>query len=135
KTHIASNTVLAWTSAPHVVKFGINVPDISRRGLNDYTNFDGTYTFSTLQDYLQRRPFSLVRQQGEGHIIFVEKVIGGFVQDEFRVRPNLSLTAGLRYDWQNYFDDYNNFSPRLAVAFAPGQSRNTVLRCVAGRFY
>jgi hypothetical protein len=41
----------------------------------------------------------------------------------------------LRYDWQNYFHDNNNVSPRLAFAFAPGKARNTVIRGGAGFFY
>src|SRR6266567_1999966 len=135
ENHVAFNEVLSWTRGKHVVKTGINVPDISRRGLDDYTNFEGTYSFSTLQDYLNRRPFSFVRQQGEGHLVFLEKVIGGFVQDEFKVNSNLSISAGVRYDWQNYFHDNNNFSPRVGLAFAPGKSRNTVIRGGAGFFF
>src|SRR5262249_47713781 len=116
ENHVAFNEILSWTSGKHFIKTGINVPDISRRGLDDYTNFGGTYSFSTLQDYLNHHPFSLVRQQGEGHLVFLEKVIGGFIQDEFKLRPNLTISAGLRYDWQNYFHDNNNFSPRLGFA-------------------
>jgi hypothetical protein len=135
ENHVSFNEVLTWSSGKHQIKTGINVPDISRRGLNDYTNFGGTYSFATLQDYLENRPYSFVQQQGEAHVVFWEKVIGGFVQDDIRLRPGLSLSAGLRYDWQNYFHDNNNFSPRLSFAFAPGQSRKTVLRGGAGFFY
>jgi hypothetical protein len=135
ENHVAFNEILSWTTGKHFIKTGINVPDISRRGLDDYTNFEGTYSFSTLRDYMNHRPFSFIRQQGEGHLVFLEKVIGGFVQDEFRVRPNFSISAGLRYDWQNYFHDNNNFSPRLAFAFAPGKTRTTVIRGGAGFFY
>jgi hypothetical protein len=135
ENHIAFNDFLTWTHGGHTIKFGINVPDISRRGLDDDTSFRGTYSFSTIQDYLRNRPFSLLLQQGEGHVVFLEKVVGGFIQDEFRVRSNLQITSGLRYDWQNYFHDNNNFSPRLSFAFAPGQGRKTVLRGGAGLFH
>ncbi|MGH7488226.1 MAG: TonB-dependent receptor domain-containing protein, partial [bacterium] len=91
--------------------------------------------FSTLQDYELRRPYSFIQQQGDGHIIFVEVVAGGFVQDDYRLRPNLTLSMGLRYDWQNYFHDNNNVSPRLALAYSPGKSRKTVLRAGGGIFY
>ncbi len=51
------------------------------------------------------------------------------------MRPGLSVAAGLRYDWQNYFGDGNNAAPRLALAWAPGRSRRTVLRTGAGFFF
>lgn len=135
ENHVTFNEVVSYSARNHTFRAGVNIPDISRRGLSDYTNFGGTYTFSTLQDYQQRRPFSLVQQQGQGHVVFWEKVIGGFVQEEFRLRPNLQVTAGLRYDWQNYFPDNNNFSPRLSIAYAPGKDRKTVIRTGAGLFY
>ena len=111
------------------------MPDISRRGLDDRTNSLGTYTFSSLADYGARSPFSLVRQSGDGHVVFVEKVLGGFIQDEVKVRPNLQLTAGLRYDWQSYFHDANNLAPRVSFAYAPDEQRHTVVRGGAGVFY
>jgi outer membrane receptor protein involved in Fe transport len=135
ENHFTFTEVLSYSAGKHSIRTGINVPDISRRGLDDYTTFGGTYTFATLQDYLQHRPFSLVQQQGEGHLFFWEKVVGGFIQDEFRLRPNLQLTGGLRYDWQNYFHDNNNFSPRFSFAYAPGKQRRTVIRGGAGMFY
>ncbi len=66
----------------------------------------------------------------------VEKNLAGFVQDEVHLLPNLTLTAGLRYYWQNYFNEKpHNFAPRLAYAWAPGKSRKTVLRGGVGMFY
>jgi hypothetical protein len=135
ENHIAFNEIVVWSGKKHTVRFGINVPDISRRGLDDNTNAGGTYTFSSLADYIAQRPFSLVRQSGNGRVVFVEKVLGGFVQDEFKARPNLEISVGLRYDWQNYFHDNNNFGPRVSFAYAPGKGRQTVIRGGAGMFY
>jgi outer membrane receptor protein involved in Fe transport len=61
-----------------------------------------------------------------------QKEVGGFVQDQIRLRSNLQLTLGVRWDWQNYLHDANNFAPRASIAYAFGEKRNTVLRAGGG---
>ena len=133
--HAQLMEVLSYSTGKHLIKGGINVPDLSRRGFDNNINSAGTFYFSTLADYAQGRPFSFVQQQGNGHIVFLEKAIGLFAQDEYHPRKNLMLSFGLRYDWQNYFHDNNNFAPRFSFAYAPGNSQKTVLRGGAGIFY
>jgi outer membrane receptor protein involved in Fe transport len=112
------------------------VPDWSRRAIDDFSNHLGTYYFSNLQDYELGKPYSLLLQRGQGRFVFLEKNLAGFVQDEWRLRPNLTLTAGVRYYWQNYFfDKPHNVAPRLSYAWAPQNSRKTVFRGGAGMFY
>ncbi|HEY7180943.1 MAG TPA: TonB-dependent receptor, partial [Blastocatellia bacterium] len=135
ENHVQFNDVLSWTQGKHFVRAGLNVPDISRRGFSNETNFGGTFTFATLQDYLNNRPFLFAINQGDGHLAFWQKEFGLFAQDQVLVRPNLSIAAGLRYDKQNFLGDWNNFSPRLSFAYAPGKQRKTVLRGGAGIFY
>ncbi|HKR02257.1 MAG TPA: carboxypeptidase regulatory-like domain-containing protein, partial [Pyrinomonadaceae bacterium] len=45
---------------------------------------------------------------------------GGFFQDEWRLRPNLTLTLGLRYENQTNISSGLNFAPRIFFAWAPG---------------
>jgi outer membrane receptor protein involved in Fe transport len=127
--------IVSWTRGKHTFRSGINIPDLSRRGLDDNTNSAGTFSFSSLQDYIGGHPFSFEQQRGNGHVVFWERVVGGFFQDEYQLRRNLQVTAGLRYDWQSYFYDNNNFGPRLSLAYAPKGSRKTVIRAGAGVFY
>ena len=68
------------------------------------------------------RPYSAILQRGDPRIVFIEKNIGWFFQDEWQLRSNLSLAAGVRYDWQNNFGDGNNLAPRLSIAYAPGKA-------------
>jgi hypothetical protein len=135
ENHLILDDIWSWTHGRHTLRSGFNIPDISRRGLDDNTNSTGTFSFSSLQDYLNGQPFSFVQQSGNGHVVFWEKLFGTFFQDEYQVRPNLQITGGLRYDWQNYFHDTNNVGPRLSFAYAPGTSRKTVIRGGGGFFY
>lgn len=135
ENHVQFNDFLSWTQGKHFVRTGLNVPDISRRGFSDQTNFGGTFTFATLEDYLNNRPFLFSINQGDGHLAFWQKEFGLFIQDQVLVRPNLSLAAGVRYDKQNFLSDRNNFAPRLSFAYAPGKQHKTVLRGGGGIFY
>jgi hypothetical protein len=132
--HFTLTDSVTWSSGRHVIKTGLNIPDWSRRRYDDNMNIGGTFYYSGLSDY-PGRPFSFIQQVGNGHVAFLEKQVGGFVQDEIRIRPNVSLALGLRYDWQNYVHDMNNFAPRASFAFAPTRSGTTVIRGGAGMFY
>jgi hypothetical protein len=63
----------------------------------------------------------------------------GFVQDDWRVRPNFTLSLGLRYETQTNVSDWTNFAPRLSLAWAPGarggRQGKTVIRGGFGIFY
>ena len=134
--HFDGNDTVMYSSRRHTLRFGIDVPDISRRGRDDFTNQIGTYTFATNSDFVAGRAQTAVIQRGQGHLVFLEKVLGAFIEDDIRVEPGLSLSLGLRYYWQSYFhDDPNNFAPRLAFAWAPGRQGKTVFRGGAGVFY
>ena len=65
--------------------------------------------------------------------------MGVFGGDEWRVRPNLTVNLGLRYEAQTNMHDWRDIAPRLAFAWAPGaggQKRaKTVLRAGFGIFY
>jgi outer membrane receptor protein involved in Fe transport len=132
--HFTLNETLAWSSGRHVVKGGFSVPDWSRRGFDDRSNFGGTFSFSTLQDYVAGRPYSFVQQRGDGRLAFMHEIAGAFVQDQIGVRRNLSVSLGLRYDWQNFFGDSNNLVPRASFAYAPGSKPGTVIRGGIGVF-
>jgi len=135
EVHTSITWLLTQTAGRHTLTYGFNVPDWSRRGFHDRSNVEGTFYFASLADYGNGRPFSAVVQRGEARTVFVEKNLGAFLQDEWQVKPSLSVAAGLRFDWQNYFGDTNNWSPRLALAYSPGRSRSTVIRVGVGFFY
>ena len=61
---------------------------------------------------------------------------GGFAQDDWKVRPNFTLSLGLRYETQNNIDSNLNIAPRVGFAWSPGgQQSKTVIRGGYGVFY
>ncbi len=125
--HFDGTDIVSYASGKHAVSFGIDVPDISRRGYDDFTNMLGAYTFGSLAAYEASQASTFLQQRGNGHVTFLEKVLGAFIEDNIRVNSNLSMSVGVRYYWQNYFhDEPHNIAPRLAFAYAPSKNSKTV---------
>jgi hypothetical protein len=134
--HFDGTDIVTYTSGKHEIKFGIDVPDISRRAYDDWTNQLGTYSFPDLAACNAAQPFSYLVQSGEGHVNFLEATFAGIFEDNFRPAQNLSLSLGVRYYWQNYFHDIPwNFAPRTSFAWAPKAKGRTVIRGGAGFFF
>ncbi|HEY0048532.1 MAG TPA: TonB-dependent receptor [Pyrinomonadaceae bacterium] len=109
-------------------------------------NFAGTFTFTTLEQYRDTilnlpgaSPSQFSIAGGNPQAGVAQTDLGLFFQDDWRVRPDLTLSFGLRYENQNNISSNLNFAPRFGFAYAPGASGQnkpkTVFRGGFGIFY
>ena len=94
-------------------------------------------------------PFEQIRQLGGGATQFSINTgnpliagsqfdLGLFAGDEWRVRPNVTLSLGLRYEGQSNIHDWRDWAPRVGLAWAPGSGKSrskSVIRAGLGMFY
>lgn len=102
---------------------------------NASNNYLGTYTFANLDTYLAGQPESYTIRTGDPNIRYGYMQAGMYVQDDIRVRKNLTLSPGVRYELQTHLSDYDGFGPRFGVTWSPGKSGKTTIRGSAGIFY
>jgi hypothetical protein len=117
----------------HTWRVGTQI-DASDWHSDDQSNYLGTYTFESLAAYDAGRPRSYTRRIGDPNIDYTYFQGAFYAQDDFRIRRNLTLSGGLRYEAQNHVEDFDNLMPRLGVTWAPGTAGTTTLRASWGIF-
>ena len=145
----------SMTFGKHALTYGGRVRNISQ-SVNTTSGYNGTFTFMGIDSYsiyAQGLAQSLTPAQiiaaGGGASQF--SIIAGsplasasridyalYAEDTWRVRPNISLTGGLRFEGQNHINDHFDIAPRVGFAWGIGGGGNapkTVLRAGAGIFY
>jgi len=149
------------TKGTHLIKFGFAFErmQMNNRILPD----NGNFSFGSLQSFLTNQPTSFNgappnNVSGHGDR---QTLLGGYLQDDWRVRHNLTLNLGLRYEMVTvptevenkisnlvtftsptpklgspYFNNptLRNFEPRVGVAWDPSGSGKTSVRAAFGIF-
>jgi hypothetical protein len=166
------NDVFSVSRGRHTIKAGVDVNAVHELLINLFQG-GGVYTYSgagnfsnwaadvegvNLGDGLTGRHFTSFVQvtdpvTGVGKDDFYDNDVAGFVEDTWKVKPNVTLNLGVRYDIQlipapprpntstplttlytsTINIDKNNFAPRVGVAWAMG--KGSVLRAGYGIFY
>lgn len=131
------------TGASHTTKFGVryrwaHISDIAP------SNFGGSFVFTTLDQYRNTllntaTPAQLIIAGGNPFAEVRQWDVGPFVQDDWKLRPNFTVSGGLRYQYQTNIKSKLMFAPRASFAWTPwfdpsGQPK-TVIRGGAGIFY
>ena len=130
------------------------------------SNFNGTFTFGARQfqgqtiNGLEAYQITQAGLAAGDTLAFIEQQLGGgpsqfgitsgiplaslnqfdvglFVQDDWRIRPNLTLSGGLRFESQDNISDHADVAPRVALAWGLGKGAapKTVVRAGWGVFY
>jgi hypothetical protein len=102
---------------------------------DDSFNYLGTYTFESLETYDAGRPRTYTRRIGDPYISYWNLQSAVYVQDDIRVSKRLTLSPGVRVEFQTHVDDKVNIGPRFGATWAPFKSGKTTVRLSAGVFY
>ncbi len=118
----ANNVASSFTFPTHTLKVGGHFRGY-RIDDRDTTNYNGIFTFTSLNSYpadalLQQRalPMTQIRSMGFGPSQFTieggnpiadvnQFDLGFFAQDDWRLKPNFTLSLGMRYETQNVIHD------------------------------
>jgi hypothetical protein len=125
---------LDYVRGIHTVRAGIQI-DAARWRSNDTSNYLGTFTFESLDAFLAGQPRSYTQRIGDPNIRYANIQGGIYIQDDARVRRNLTLSAGARYEVQTHVRHSDNVAPRVGVTWAPFAGGQTTLRSSFGLFY
>lgn len=121
----------------HTWRFGFDFHNVDTTFIDRF-DATGTYSFSGNSGFVffaANNPSTFAQNFNTTSEV-KNKYFGFFVQDDFRLRPNLTLGFGLRYERETVLNDTNNWGPRVAVAWNPfPRSAKTVIRFGAGVFY
>ncbi len=113
----------SWVKGNHTIKFGGNFQRASTNSLRNRARtglFVGYYT-STIQDDVEElllgRADSASRNFGDTHRHLFQQSVGFYGQDDWKVRSNLTITLGLRWDINGALGERQN----IGANFIPGQ--------------
>jgi hypothetical protein len=136
------------------VRFGGRLRDVDET-ISSTSTFNGSFAFPSLTAYQITRQGleagwtdAQIRTAGGGANLFsIDRGIpaasinyadlGLYGEDDWRARPNMTLSMGLRFETQTGIRDHADVAPRVGLAWGLGRGKSpkTVLRAGMGMFY
>ena len=127
----------SYALTKHYLRFGGRLRDAHDTNYSN-ANFEGTYTYSDLNGYMANKPsqFSITTGTPTQSAGVID--LGLYAEDDWKVRPNFTLSYGLRFETQNHIPNKADFAPRVALSYGlggGGKAPTTVLRAGYGIFF
>ena len=133
---LQNTTILSKGS--HAINFGTRLR-FTRNSSYSTSGFNGMFNYQDLDAYNARTPNQYTVTAGTPSAAVNYFDVGVFYQDDFKLRPNFTLSYGIRYESQNAIGDRADIAPRLSFAWAPGarggKQAKTVIRGGYGWFF
>jgi len=118
----------------HGLRFGAQLETGGYRS-NERTNPFGTFQFADIDAFEAGLPTQFTQRIGDPTVKYRQYQFGWYVQDDFRVRKNLTLSYGVRHEFQNHVPGKFNLAPRFGWVWSPLKSGRVTLRGGTGIFY
>jgi hypothetical protein len=140
-TNLEFTNDTTYSYKTHTFKVGFRAEGTQLDNFNR-ANFGGTFTFFSNEQYRAvlegtpgARPAQFMITRGNPATEFSQWEMGWFAQDDWRVSPTLTLSFGLRHEFQTHLQDKMNFAPRFGIAWVPDKKKLSTIRAGGGIFY
>jgi len=117
----------------HAIRAGGQL-DTGRYRSGELRNTSGTFTFASLDAYDAGQPTTFTRNVGDPNVEVSQTQLGLYVQDDIRARKDLTISAGLRQEYQSPIGGIN-IAPRGGITWSPFKSGKTTIRGGGGVFF
>ncbi len=118
----------------HGIRFGGQF-EAARYRSNEFNNAFGTFQFANLAAYEAGLPTQYTQRTGDPLVEYPHYQFGWYMQDDFRVQKNLTLSYGVRHELQNHVSGKFNVAPRFGFVYSPKKDGTVTFRGGAGIFY
>jgi hypothetical protein len=143
------NDTLSWVKGKHQIRFGADSITAHTGGNSkefggpiylgqfSYNTCTQSLAFCESSAYLNNiaNVKSYTQSYGNASYTVNDTIWAVFVQDDFRVRPDLTINLGVRYEQQTFTDARKDFAPRVGFAWNPKGDGKTVIRGGFGIYY